>query len=350
MKSIAVLAQWGAAAAFSPGDCAFVGIYGDKDDFAVLLLEDVNGESLSLTDANFKDRDLKVDQWQWAEAKAHLSSFTVASGNTTTMPTSTTEDDDDDDDDESTTEEQVTSTEEQVTSTEEHTAPVRRGWRIRGPGAADAVAAASTSSGSAMPDELLEPFSPFGSDEVPLSQREFQQLLLEEDVDRLLRGIGVDVVALVDTADVIYEDFNKFGMSMTFENLVETILNLRGKNTATVKDRGRSQGVPVERLEDVKEQSRVIKSVVQQTLQANGSKVMEEFQYLRAELALLREKALRRDEDDEDEDYNLLPVETAEVEVQERPVETEQIFGPSPDSQLRVSRGPSQGMRWGSPK
>ncbi|CAK9073840.1 unnamed protein product, partial [Durusdinium trenchii] len=63
---------WGAAAAFSPGDCAFVGIYGDKDDFAVLLLEDVNGESLSLTDANFKDRDLKVDQWQWAEAKAHV--------------------------------------------------------------------------------------------------------------------------------------------------------------------------------------------------------------------------------------------------------------------------------------
>ncbi|CAK9073832.1 unnamed protein product [Durusdinium trenchii] len=104
---------------------------------------------------------------------------------------------------------------------------------------------------------------------------------------------------------------------MTFENLVETILNLRGKNTATVKDRGRSQGVPVERLEDVKEQSRVIKSVVQQTLQANGSKVMEEFQYLRAELALLREEALRRDEDDEDEDYNLLPVETAEVEVQD---------------------------------
>lgn len=41
-----LLTRWGAAAAFSPGDCAFVGIYGDKDDFAVLLLEDVNGESL----------------------------------------------------------------------------------------------------------------------------------------------------------------------------------------------------------------------------------------------------------------------------------------------------------------
>eukprot|EP00435_Cladocopium_sp_Y103_P070313 s574_g35.t1 len=132
------------------------------------------------------------------------------------------------------------------------------------------------------------------STEVPLSQREFQQLLREEEVDRLLRDIGVDVVALADTAEVIYEDFSKHGMSMDFTNLMDTILNLRGKNTATVKD--------------VKEQSRVIKSVVQQTLQSNGSKVMEEFQILRAELALLREEALRRDEEDE-EDEALLPLE-----------------------------------------
>mmetsp|Transcript_42538 Transcript_42538/g.99175 ORF Transcript_42538/g.99175 Transcript_42538/m.99175 type:complete len:332 (-) Transcript_42538:98-1093(-) len=125
------------------------------------------------------------------------------------------------------------------------------------------------------------------STEVPLSQREFQMLLVEEDVDRLLSGLGVDVVALVDTADVIYEDMNKMGKSMTFENLVDTILNLRGKNTATVKD--------------VKEQARVIKSMVQHTLTANGNKVMEEFQFLRTELAALREEALRRDDDDEEE-------------------------------------------------
>jgi len=131
------------------------------------------------------------------------------------------------------------------------------------------------------------------STEVPLSQREFQQLLREQEVDRLLRDIGVDVVALVDTADVIYEDFTKHGLIMDFGNLMDTILNLRGKNTATVKD--------------VKEQSRVIKSVVQQTLQANGAKVMEEFQYLRAELALLREEALRRDEEDEEEEEDTMP-------------------------------------------
>ncbi|CAE7599512.1 unnamed protein product [Symbiodinium natans] len=138
------------------------------------------------------------------------------------------------------------------------------------------------------------------STEVPLSQREFQTLLVEEDVDRLLSGLGVDVVALVDTADVIYEDMNKMGKSMTFENLVDTILNLRGKNTATVKD--------------VKEQARVIKSMVQQTLNANGTKVMEEFQVLRTELAALREEALRRDEDDEDADADALGFQLEETE------------------------------------
>ncbi|CAE7879169.1 unnamed protein product [Symbiodinium microadriaticum] len=140
------------------------------------------------------------------------------------------------------------------------------------------------------------------STEVPLSQREFQALLVEEEVDRLLSGMGVDVVALVDTADVIYEDMNKMGKSMTFENLVDTILNLRGKNTATVKD--------------VKEQARVIKSMVQHTLNANGNKVMEEFQVLRTELAALREEALRRDEDEDAEadDFNGLGFQMEETE------------------------------------
>ena len=46
---------------------------------------------------------------------------------------------------------------------------------------------------------------------MPLSQREFQALLREDEVDRLLHGIGVDVVALADTADVallsVFEPF-----------------------------------------------------------------------------------------------------------------------------------------------
>ena len=32
------------------GDCAFVGIYGEQDDFALVLLEDAEGDDLSVTE------------------------------------------------------------------------------------------------------------------------------------------------------------------------------------------------------------------------------------------------------------------------------------------------------------
>ncbi|CAE7695275.1 Scn1a [Symbiodinium sp. CCMP2456] len=181
--------------------------------------------------------------------------------------------------------------------------------------------------------------------EVPLSQREFQALLVEEEHPGIGRKAAFmkhfaanlckcDFVEFAqnrlvvhqrtETEFVIYEDMNKLGKStlsctcdsdqgigkglrlcqggMTFENLVDTILNLRGKNTATVKD--------------VKEQARVIKSMVQHTLNANGNKVMEEFQVLRTELAALREEALRRDEDEDAEadDFNALGFQMEETE------------------------------------
>lgn len=35
---------------FRKGDCAFVGIYGEQDDFALVLLEDAEGDELSVTE------------------------------------------------------------------------------------------------------------------------------------------------------------------------------------------------------------------------------------------------------------------------------------------------------------
>eukprot|EP00913_Durusdinium_trenchii_P026113 g24496.t1 len=54
----------------APGDCAFVGIYGEKDDFAILLTEDADGEKLSLTDGRFQDKDYVSSQR--AHAKSHV--------------------------------------------------------------------------------------------------------------------------------------------------------------------------------------------------------------------------------------------------------------------------------------
>lgn len=67
---ILVLAQWAVAASLAPGDCAFVGIYGEKDDFAILLLEDADGERISLTDGTLKDKDFQAKQR--AQAKEHV--------------------------------------------------------------------------------------------------------------------------------------------------------------------------------------------------------------------------------------------------------------------------------------
>ena len=44
----------------SPGDCAFVGIYGDQDDFALVLMEDANGETISLTEGLPSEKNFKA--------------------------------------------------------------------------------------------------------------------------------------------------------------------------------------------------------------------------------------------------------------------------------------------------
>ncbi|CAK9050255.1 unnamed protein product [Durusdinium trenchii] len=70
LKSIALLAQFSLSWSLAPGDCAFVGIYGEKKDFAILLMEDADGEQISLTDGNFKDKDFESSQR--ARAQDHV--------------------------------------------------------------------------------------------------------------------------------------------------------------------------------------------------------------------------------------------------------------------------------------
>ena len=77
LKSFVVLSAWSLAEALAPGDCAFVGIYGDNDDFALVLMEDADGESISLTEGSPSDADFHIDHW--ATAKHYVSDFTRGS-------------------------------------------------------------------------------------------------------------------------------------------------------------------------------------------------------------------------------------------------------------------------------
>jgi len=134
--------------------------------------------------------------------------------------------------------------------------------------------------------------------ETPLSQQQFEKLLVEPDIANVLVGIGVDVVGLVDSMDVIFSDLAKSGESMTFENLVELFLNMRGNNQATVKD--------------VKDSLRVVKMVIIDSVKSFQKQVTDEFKQMRGDILTLTEET-RRHNDTEDAEYE----EDEEVAVEE---------------------------------
>jgi hypothetical protein len=74
--------------------------------------------------------------------------------------------------------------------------------------------------------------------EIPDMSREcFEEFLTSKGVISLLQDCGVDAVALLDSADMIFEEKEKNGkQGLSFVDFVEIVLNMRGTNPATVKD------------------------------------------------------------------------------------------------------------------
>merc|ERR1719282_726873 len=95
-----------------------------------------------------------------------------------------------------------------------------------------------------------------------LTKRQFCDLLAQPEVATVLQEVGVDVIGLLDMADVIYEDKAQTDMrsvtnagggdeaasvclsagvapaeqsGLTFADFIDVILNMRGTNVATVK-------------------------------------------------------------------------------------------------------------------
>eukprot|EP00435_Cladocopium_sp_Y103_P009869 s3758_g2.t1 len=68
-KSLLFLVSLRLAASLAPGDCAFVGIYGDQDDFALVLLEDADGEIIRLTEELPQNGQLEVKKHAAAKEK-----------------------------------------------------------------------------------------------------------------------------------------------------------------------------------------------------------------------------------------------------------------------------------------
>eukprot|EP00927_Polykrikos_kofoidii_P019646 TRINITY_DN19214_c0_g1_i2.p1 TRINITY_DN19214_c0_g1~~TRINITY_DN19214_c0_g1_i2.p1 ORF type:complete len:596 (-),score=102.04 TRINITY_DN19214_c0_g1_i2:45-1832(-) len=65
-----------------------------------------------------------------------------------------------------------------------------------------------------------------------ISKDEFQSLLEKPEAARALQDVGVDVIGLVDFTDFIFQH----GRQLSFSDFMDVVLQLRGSNTATVKD------------------------------------------------------------------------------------------------------------------
>lgn len=77
----------------------------------------------------------------------------------------------------------------------------------------------------------------------PLTHEHFRKLLGEPDFVVVLNSVNVDVVALLDSLHVIYEDLDTFGEEMNLQKVVDVVLSARGRNPSTVKDATENQRV-----------------------------------------------------------------------------------------------------------
>merc|ERR1719506_383444 len=101
-----------------------------------------------------------------------------------------------------------------------------------------------------------------------LSLQEFQTLLVEPDIALFLNDVGVDMLVLVDMAEMIYEDIAKEHAGLSFAHFVDAVLNMRGTNPVTVQD--------------VKSQLRIMKRMIKESVAHLQSDMRKHFQIQKA--------------------------------------------------------------------
>lgn len=108
--------------------------------------------------------------------------------------------------------------------------------------------------------------------DVCFTREEFAQFMMEPGVRRVAEDSGVDVVTMADMLDVVYEDFSKGDNGITFPEIVELMLSMRGTNPATVKD--------------CKEQIRATKKMLKQYAEDSSLTMLKELASLRGDIQM----------------------------------------------------------------
>jgi voltage-gated sodium channel len=122
---------------------------------------------------------------------------------------------------------------------------------------------------------------------IKLSKKDFEAFLTKPDVIKIIQDVGVDVVGLLDNAEVIYEDKDKEGTGLSFFDFIDVVLNLRGTNPATVKD--------------IKETQRILKTDVQNARDKVRQYITKELSSIRSEMVDHFFHLEHKDSDSEDE-------------------------------------------------
>eukprot|EP00438_Fugacium_kawagutii_P025138 Skav208292 [mRNA] locus=scaffold897:78254:80778:+ [translate_table: standard] len=86
--------------------------------------------------------------------------------------------------------------------------------------------------------------------------------------------------------EMVYEDLERQGESMTFERMIEFMLNGRGSNTATVRD--------------IKELLRMVQSAIQRSSADTSKRLQEELSVVTSTLHAWREEEESSDSDSAD--------------------------------------------------
>jgi len=116
----------------------------------------------------------------------------------------------------------------------------------------------------------------FDSEE-PISKVEFQKLVVEPSIARIVHNVGVDVVTLCDMLDLLFEEVEREGLpGMSFAMLVDGILSLRGSNPARVKD--------------FVEQLKLIKHIVRDSSEGLNKKLKRAFETMKLEMQDVKEE------------------------------------------------------------
>ncbi|CAE7559894.1 unnamed protein product [Symbiodinium microadriaticum] len=128
--------------------------------------------------------------------------------------------------------------------------------------------------------------------------QDFQNLVMEPAVVRVMQDAGVNVDVFADMLDLVWEDSSKQSGNITFTDLVNMVLNMRGSNPATVKD--------------CKEQIRVTNSLMRRCFVELSDELDERFSQVRTEI----QNSMDEYPDDEDiTESQALQFRSYEVEV-----------------------------------